>query len=226
VKKTSFVILLCLSISALQGAEVAPLKLSDGRVFENWKVTGSSAQSVVIRYKGGLAQIPKSLLPEPLASQYPINAAQVMADEAAAAESRRMAKARELELSDARKLRLEQTAVPIHSNRSRNAGTAVAGDQSILEIVSETARNGAIRYFKYEFDPSARNRAWSIKVDIEADAPEQWAGYPGRYTVKGKAYVGYYDWYWTSTTRQTTKEYTVFVDVSGSTAKVTEVRTW
>ena len=209
-------------MSGLHGAEIALLKLKDGRVFENWKITGSSAQSVTIRYKGGFAQVSKSLLPEPVASQYPIDADQLAAEKAADAESQRLAQIRAYQLSEARKLRQEQTAVPSHFNAAKGAAAGESG--GILALVSETARKGAIRYFRFDFDSTARNRAFSVQVDVEPEEPEQWAGYPGRYTVKGKAFIRYYDWYWNTSTRLTTKEYTVLIDATGTVAKVAEVR--
>lgn len=191
-------------------------------MFENWKITGSSAQSVTIRYKGGFAQIAKSLLPEPVASKYPIDPAQLAAEQAADVESRRLAQIRAYQLSEARKLRQEQTAVPSHSTAAQAAPAGESG--GILALVSETARKGAIRYFRFDFDSTARNRAFSVQVDVEPEEPEQWAGYPGRYTVNGKAFIRYYDWYWNTSTRLTTKEYTILVDAIGTSAKVAEVR--
>src|SRR5690606_22813108 len=113
---------------------------------------------------GGFAKIAKSLLPDPVASQYPIDAAQLEAEQAADVESRRLAQVRVYQLSEARKLRQEQTAVP---SRSTAAKAAPAGESGgILALVSETARNGAIRYFRFDFDSTARNRAFSVQVDV------------------------------------------------------------
>jgi hypothetical protein len=221
--KTKIFVTFIVAVYSLSGGESGPLKLRDGRSFEDWKIASSSALAVVIKYKGGLAQVPKALLPDPLRAEYPVDEALVAAERRDALESRKAAQARAAQLATARKLQREQAILPQQLNGL--SGPTPNGESAILQLVSNAALNGAARYYKYEYDASARNRAWTVSVEVEPETPEQWAGFPGRYTVKGKVNIRYFDWYGSSSTRTATKEYTVIVDVINSTAKVVEVRT-
>ena len=61
---------------------VAPLKLTDGRVFENWTIIGETAGYVTIKYDQGADKVSKTLLPEPLRGYYPLDPVAVAAEEA------------------------------------------------------------------------------------------------------------------------------------------------
>lgn len=61
---------------------VAPLKLTDGRVLENWTIVGETAGYVTIKYDQGAVKVSKTLLPEPLRRYYPLDPVAVAAEEA------------------------------------------------------------------------------------------------------------------------------------------------
>jgi len=61
---------------------VTPLKLTDGRVLENWSIIGQTAGTVTIKYDQGAVKVSKTLLPEPLQKQYPLDPVAVAAEEA------------------------------------------------------------------------------------------------------------------------------------------------
>jgi hypothetical protein len=206
----------------------APLKLTDGRVFEEWRITGESGAFVTVKFKGGLAQVSKKLLPEPQRSEYPIDPDQVKAEQAASAESRRAAAMRAAELRRERKIREEQTAITPAQQAQKQAEVQAKQQQEFAtsQMVFDAAKKGAERFFRYEFEPSGTSRIYAISVSVAADEPEPWPGIPGRYTVKGKGYLDYYDSFYASGFRRATKEFTAFVDVNKYSAKVVEVRVW
>lgn len=223
-------VLAFISLIAFAGAaeQPSPLKLTDGRVLSEWRITGESAATVTIKFKGGLAQVSKKLLPEPQRSAYPIDQAEVRAEEAAKAESRRNAERRAAELRRERKIREEQTAITPAQQEQKHAEASAKQQQEIAtsQMVWDSAKAGALRYFRYEFEPSLNSRIYALNVDVAADEPEAWAGYPGRFTVKGKGFIDYYDSTSSSGFRRATKQFTVFLDVNKFSAKVVEVRVW
>lgn len=54
-------------------AKGASLKLSDGRVFENWQIQRHTSATVFITTASGSVEVDRSLLPQPVAARFPIN---------------------------------------------------------------------------------------------------------------------------------------------------------
>ena len=135
---------------------------------------------------------------------------------------------RAAEIRQARKIREEQTAITPAQQAQKQAEVQAKQQQefAISQMVFDAAKAGAERYFRYEFEPSGTSRIYAISVSVAADEPEPWPGFPGRYTVKGKGYVDYYDSFYSSGFRRASKEFTAFVDVNKYSAKVAEIRVW
>ncbi len=49
-----------------------PLRLTNGRIFENWTVLGQTNSQITIKYDGGAAKVDKKLLPPALLAKYPV----------------------------------------------------------------------------------------------------------------------------------------------------------
>lgn len=199
----------------------APLQLSDGRTFTNWKVTGETSDSVFLRHSGGISKVLKSVLPEGLQVQYPQNEALAKAErerDAAAAQQRQALQ---------NQLRQQETAAKAAAARravqdQANAGAIASADRTnIKEIVRRAAKVRADRFFEYEYQPMVTNRIFSFDVAIDADDPEPWTGVPGLYTVNGKGYVKFYTN--SSGLERATKEFRVKVEVNGTSAKATNI---
>lgn len=59
--------------AAVAAARAESITLTDGRVFEEAKITTQTPTHVTVRHQGGLQQVPKKLLPAELAAKYPID---------------------------------------------------------------------------------------------------------------------------------------------------------
>jgi hypothetical protein len=84
---------ICLSAVAAAGlvlcVRAEEITLKDGRVFKDAQVVSQSPTKVMIRYPGGVSSVAKSLLPESLLVQYPVD--EKGAAEVDAAEANRLA---------------------------------------------------------------------------------------------------------------------------------------
>jgi hypothetical protein len=99
-------------------------------------------------------------------------------------------------------------------------------DRALYNRLVGAAKDRAIQYFRFEFEPSGTSRIYSLDVSVNADDPEPWAGIPGRYTVKGKGFFVYYGSRGYSGFDRATKEFTAFIDVTQYGTKVVDFRTW
>ena len=203
------------------------LELTDGRVLHNWRITRESGAYVTVLFKGGIAQVPKWILPEPLRSKYPLDKQAIKAAQESAqavAEADRVRTQRAAELRRQENLR---NAVAVQESRSVDQAAAPreAERHALYARIYEAARGRADKYFRYEYEPSSSSRIYTISVAVDADDPEPWAGIPGRYTVKGKGYLAYYNSRYTGFDRST-KEFTVFLEVTEFSVKAIEIRAW
>jgi hypothetical protein len=83
-----------------------PLKLTNGKTYEQWVIMSETASSVFIKFKGGAAKIAKDLLPPELLALHPIDPEGVKLEAAASVAFEEAKKARKAE-SDAQALRAQ-----------------------------------------------------------------------------------------------------------------------
>lgn len=197
----------------------APLKLNDGRTFTDWKVTGETADSVYLRHSGGISKVPKSVLPEGLQVQYPVNEelAKAEKEKDALAIKQRQAREEQFRQQDA----AARTAAMRQAQQSQTEPIRVADNLGVKEAVRRAAKVRADRFFEYEYQPMVTNRILSFDVAIDTTDPEPWAGVPGLYTVNGRGYVKFYSG--SSGFERATKEFRVKVEVNGSSANATSI---
>ena len=209
---------LFLVLSSSADDKVAPLTLKDGRVFAEWKITGETSDSVYIRHTKGMAKVLKRVLPEPLRAEYPIDA--TLAKEERAKEAK---EAKEKQAREASARAREAANPPVARQAARaesETENRAARELNIKQRVFAAAKARANQYFEYEYEPTSTNRILSFDVSIDADEPEPWAGIPGRYTVKGKGYLKFYQRY--SGFERATREFRVDVDVTDFAAKAVQ----
>jgi hypothetical protein len=199
----------------------APLKLNDGRILTDWKVTGETADSVTLRHSAGISKVSKTVLPEGLLVKYPLNEALAKAEKEreAMAVKQRLAREEQYRQQDAAKaaakrqsLQNQVTAQPSTSDRMNPA---------IKDSVRRAAQVRAERFFEYEYQPMVTNRILSFDVAIDTTDPEPWTGVSGLYTVTGRGYVKFYTN--SSGFERATKEFRVKVEVNGTSANATNI---
>jgi hypothetical protein len=82
--RADFLPFVAIAVAAL-GAD---LKLTDGRVFEDYRITTQTPTTVTVRHAGGMARIEKKLLPPEVLEAYPVDEAAAPAEAAEIAKGR------------------------------------------------------------------------------------------------------------------------------------------
>jgi hypothetical protein len=166
---------------------VARLELTDGRVFENARITGESPLMVTVRHSGGFAQVEKLALPEELLAKYPVDreaAARALEREEAARDKRTSADARRLSRA------MDERRASVEANARR-----AAAEQAELAQAESRARSlaqaEAERYFRTRWKPGNTSVALT-DLQVTIDTLEAKPGWPGHWNVTGSAYVEYY----------------------------------
>jgi DNA-binding protein H-NS len=168
----------------------ADITLKDGRTFKDATIVSQTPRKVTIKHAAGLGSVAKDLLPSELLAQYPI-------DEAAAREAERQAvlarqAAREFEKAEAERA----TRVRAQREATATANEAAVGRDSAREdaqysAVEADALQRARQYFQYEYNPGNNSAAtWDSNVTLSEVRPVE--GWAGRWFVKGRAYMKYY----------------------------------
>src|SRR5512135_226081 len=67
-------ILFVVASSALNAADQRALRLTDGRMLDDWQIVGQADDSVTIRYRDGITKVNRALLPPEIRAQYPSEA--------------------------------------------------------------------------------------------------------------------------------------------------------
>jgi hypothetical protein len=190
-----------------------PLKLTDGRVFTEWRIMSETATHVFLKHRGGGVKVAKQLLPAELRAAYPIDEAKAKAEAAALAESERVGKQRKAEV-EAERIKQHQALAAKSAARSRAVGDAVekhrTGEAIRQAIDAESSdarqaeqyermyaivRTRAKRYYEAE----RRNGSGAtlvFKIDYEFNEPRQVPGWSDRYEITGVAHYQYYDSVW------------------------------
>ncbi len=163
------------------------LELTDGRVFENARITGESPLMVTFRHAGGFAQVEKLALPDDLLAKYPVDR------EAAARAIERDEEAREKRAStDARRVAraLDERRATVEAN-ARRAAVEQAEQAQAESRARGLAQAEAERYFRTRWKPGNTSVALT-DLQVTIDTVEAKAGWPGHWNVTGSAYVEYY----------------------------------
>jgi hypothetical protein len=152
------------------------LDLLDGRILRHVVIKSYDASSgkLLLVADGKAMLVPVSLIPPPFGERLKADAPQSGSTTAVVA------------TQSASKATAE--AGP----RAPAAAAANADPDSVFARHKEAAQTRAQRYFRYEF--RAGSDAISVTaLDLEMDQPEAVEGWPGRYRIKGKAFMEFYD---------------------------------
>lgn len=181
-------ILVAAAASAISLA--ADISLTDGRVFKDATVMSQTPLKVVIRHAAGLSSVTKQLLPPELQARYPV-------DEAAAREAERQATAaseaaRESEKNEAERVaRMRAQRAESVAANTANADREKAFEEARYAAVEREATERAKHYFQYEYNPSNNSAStWDCSVTISEVRPVE--GWPGRWFVRGRSFIKYY----------------------------------
>ncbi len=188
-KTRSLWVMLVLAVVAQLGA--ADLTLTDGRTYKNWTFLRQTPYTISLRCDKGIATVSKRLLPPELAVQYPI-------DEAAAEQERQQAEeSRQREAAERERLRPQREAQvraeaaaarQFEEKSARDAEKALVERERIMVRAQRYAEN----WFRSEYRPGGNSSTYVLRASARIISAEPAAGWPGRWTVKGRANVGYY----------------------------------
>jgi len=190
-------------VAALMAARVlaADFSLKDGRVLKDASIVSQAPRTVMIKHAGGLSSVAKELLPSELQAQYPVN-------EAAAREAERPASlareaARESERAEAERVarvraQREQMVAANESHASNEANREDAQYAAVERDAKERAKD----YFRHEYN-SGNNSNLTCECSVTLSEVRPVEGWAGRWLVKGRAYLKYYQSQGRSFTSQT-----------------------
>ena len=171
-------------------ASAADVTLVDGRVLKDASVVSQTPRTVMIKHANGLSSVAKDLLPPELQSRYPIN-------EAAAREAERQAvvardAARQSERAEAERVARvrAQREQMVAANESHSANEASREDAQYAAVEQE-AKARAIDYFRHEYN-SGNNSTYNCECSVTLSEVRPVEGWAGRWLVKGRAYLKYY----------------------------------
>ena len=164
------------------------LTLTDGRILKDAKIVSQTPLTVFIKHAAGLSSVSKKILPPELLAQYPI-------DESAAREADLKSqlaanKARELELAEAARVRVQREELA-----ARNANQS---DQPVTDEKSkyQTTRNDVQKYsetyFNGEYNPFTQAKN-SSKVSVTISELRLVGGREKYWFVRGKCAVRSYE---------------------------------
>lgn len=199
-KKLQLIMLVCIAaIAAARAQEAAPVKLgdvtlTDGRAYKAVVFVSESPMRITVRHAGGLAQLEKKKLPEPLRAQYPADEAaaerQRIAEQerraAAAAEYERTRPEREEKARLFKEQRMASVAFREAEERREAQARAQAYDSMKKRVQSE-----ADDYFRTTWRPGLTAvivTDYRAKIEELAEKP----GWPGQWSFSGEGYVEYY----------------------------------
>jgi hypothetical protein len=190
-------------VAALMAARVfaADFTLKDGRVLKDAAIVSQAPRTVMIKHAGGLSSVAKDLLPPDLQSQYPIN-------ETAARESERQAviardAARQSERAEAERVaRVRAQREEMVAANESHASNEVYREDAQYAAVERDAKERAKDYFRHEYN-SGNNSTYTCECSVTLSEVRPVEGWTGRWLVKGRAYMKYYQNQGRSFTSQT-----------------------
>jgi len=229
-KKALSTCLFCAVITI--AASAADLKLSDGRILKDYRVTAQTPTRVTVRHAGGMATIEKKLLPSELLKEYPIDAEAAAkeaaeiergkaayAEQARAAEEKRAAEHAAFLAAVAKKREKEEARAAANSATRPNVdvanSVAVRRTADPLERIEKAIRFRADQYYKSQRQTGS-GRTLVYDLDYELEDPTPVPGWSGRYEVKGKCLFQYYDSVWGGSFSNGTGTFTAQVEVSAT----------
>lgn len=150
---------LILALAGNLNAQIDTVTLTNGRSYKDVQIVSQTALYVTVRHSGGVSQIEKSFLPEPLRTQYPANASAAKAEAErerarrakADAERERMRTIREASAAQ-QKQESEEAAAPSSVNEESEKEPA----DKAKSRIRESAEIAVEAYFRKEWRPGVK----------------------------------------------------------------------
>lgn len=185
-------LLFLVGISLSHAAETSSaLKLTDGRVFNDWKILSETPSSVVLKHQSGMTKIGKQLLPPDVLAAHPIDAEGAKKEAANLAASGRAGQELHAAL-EAKNARLNEIAAKAKAEKQTAPTTTPSVSYQTLE---DTAKERAREYFK---TVRRNGSGYSLVFNFNTSSLETRPvpGWADRYEVSGKAWYQYYESTW------------------------------
>jgi hypothetical protein len=179
-----------LASMAIPAAFSADIVLTDKQVFTDATIQSQTPRTVIIRHAGGLASVPKKLLPRELQAQYPL-------DEAAAQEAERKEalaveaeKARQTLEAEQRAQQKEEMAKAAEMTRIREAKEAeeLARQKTEQAQLETEIRKAIVSYFYNEYTRDLFSER-SCEVTLTEVRPR--VGWGNHWMATGQAVIRY-----------------------------------
>ena len=166
---------------------VERLELPDGRVFEQVRILSESALFVTLRHAGGMAQVEKALLPPDLQDKYPEDLKAAERDRARTEAERSRREDQQAKRTRARvKQRVERAAAQ-QGNAEAERARSARDEADAYRL----AQRELERYFRTQWTPG-NNSIFVTGVDVNLEDLEAAQNWPGRWNVRGTAFIEYY----------------------------------
>lgn|ERR1035437_4351636 len=154
------------AIRQAQQPKIPQIRLTNGRILTNVRITGQSAGRVWITDGQTGESVDKRLLPQWLRAQYPN-------DEVAIANAQ------------------AEAARNVPANQGGFAGQN-NDDKARIEAINVTARDYAENYFRYRNSVGSGN-IYVISLKLQMEPPSKVEGWKDRFSVEGRCFMEYYD---------------------------------
>lgn len=220
---------------AVHAAE--PLKLGDGRQLPEWSIVAQTPGTVTVKYRGGVAKVPKPLLPADLLAKYPVEEEAAKVEAAENAEAAR-AYQEQVAAIEAKKERehaerlariAEKAAVRGSAGGSHQGQTVVVVNPAAKpalsqeEKIEKSVRERADRFFRYDYQAGS-GYLYVIETSVSDLEITPKPGWMFEFTVTGKGYLQYYDSVPHGQFKRDQREFIAEVNTKGANPRVTSFR--
>ncbi len=173
---------------------IPELRLKDGRVLKDASLKAFNSKTVFVKCAAGLIQVRNEVFPDELQPQL-----KIAREETAAINSYKAPVRKERDpVAEAKRTAVERQQRETEKREARERAEDEEQQRRAAEarinLVKGAVREKADNYFRYE-DRLGSGYVAVRSLSIEMEEPEEFSGWTGRYTVKGKGHLEYYDSY-------------------------------
>ncbi len=175
-------LLLFIAITSI--AVAADLKLTDGRTFRDYRISGETPTTVMIRHAGGAVKVDKSKLPAEVLAQHPIDTAAAAAEAEETAKGKAVYEAQARAVAEKKARDHEEFLAEVARKREADAARQAASPQSrpaksaaekkTVVTRSETRMNTPGSYasetVSLTLPPEAKRQVYVVEYEVEGGA--------------------------------------------------------